>query len=439
MNFAYRLIQYDFSSIDELIDEFNKLTKKEVIDLLDVTIKTVSTPIITVKEGNDIKYQYAHFDDIYEVPEYLKPHIHTIKSIGFEFSNVLHSENLNTGDQLTLKDTNHDPLAPMPNIDIHHSVTVNLLSLFTNTRTNSHYRIYFKRTNLKNIKYKQIIFGLRFTLNVVPTGLCLRNNNRLNYLLSSLFRPIPDIVKIIQKTYDCKVVNDHLIFSNTDLNRSYSHVIDFKEIQHSRSYNLAHFNRIFLNEIDLNYYKSNNETFASMMNSIKAFVKAIEYQDKTIDSDILPWLNMTNDLPSGVLLRQQSYISSDLLIVKNIKFMLNGVLIRTHEFSLEQMITEYQALLPIIHEIIYKYPAEDLKEHDNRQLSHNLDEDNRQLSHNLDEDNISFNIEFYDLPIKLYADFIILKYGIEHGFIKYQKEKNKITYCLGNQSDTVEF
>jgi predicted phosphoribosyltransferase len=39
MNFANRLIQYDFSSIDELINEFNKLTKKEVIDLLDVTIK----------------------------------------------------------------------------------------------------------------------------------------------------------------------------------------------------------------------------------------------------------------------------------------------------------------------------------------------------------------------------------------------------------------
>ena len=39
MNFANRLIQYDFSSIHQLINEFNELTKKEVIDLLDVTIK----------------------------------------------------------------------------------------------------------------------------------------------------------------------------------------------------------------------------------------------------------------------------------------------------------------------------------------------------------------------------------------------------------------
>jgi hypothetical protein len=223
---------------------------------------------------------------------------------------------------------------------------------------------------------------------------------------------MPDIVKIIQRTYDCKVTNDHLVFSNADLNRSSSHIVDLKEIRHSRSYYVAHYNRIFLNDYNFNNYNNKHETFANMMNSVRDFVKAIEYQDKPIDSNILPWLNLTTDLPSGVLLRQQSHISDNMLIVRSIKFNSgsnNGMLIKTHKFSVLQMITEYQALLPIIHETIHRH------------------------------DDISFDIEFYDLPVKLYADFIILKYGIEHGYITYIAEKNKITYYFGDQSDTVEF
>lgn len=395
MNFATRLIKYDFSSVDELITEFNKLTKEEVIDLLNVTIVTQKTPIITVKENGNVKYQYACMYNIYEIPEYLKSHTCVVKIVGNEHCNVLHGENPDSGDQLTLDDINC-------------KIRVNLLRLFTNNMDYNRYHIYLKDIPLKSIEYKQVYFGRIAFSNNEPNGLRLRNSNKLNNLLLSPFQPIPNIVNIIQKTYDCKVSNDHLVFSNEDFNRSSSHVIDFKEIRHSRTYCLTYYNTIYLCKLDPSSYKNKNGTFASLMNSVRTFIKVIKYQDTPIESNILPMINLTNDLQHIVLLRHQPSLPYNILVVKKIKFMVNGVFIKEYEFSVSQMITEYQALLPIIHEMIYKY------------------------------DDVIFDIEFYDLPVKLYTDFIILKYGIENRYINYKIEKNTITYYFGDQCDTIE-